>query len=363
MAAEDTIKRLDTPLFFDDPWQYFNAMLDDISAARNSICLETYKYSNDNIGVRFRDVLIRKAKEGVRVKLLVDSWGSMVSSSFFRDLENAGGEVRFFMKIRLFWDFFTKNHRRNHRKLLLIDGRISYVGSANIAGYSLNWCESMLRIDDADLNRHLVRIFNQDFELYNRYAFNKPGLTRLIRSGQYEIIRDVPSITRQKIKKRYEAMIKAARKRVVIESPYFLPGFLLRKAMTDAVKKGVEVIVITPLNSDVHLVDLVRGRYLGMLHRNGVKFFLYSPNNLHAKLMLVDDQTFSIGSANFDYRSFRYQHEITLVGKDEEIAKQVRDHVDNCLSNSIPFDYAEWRKRPFVQRFFEWIFLPFRHLL
>ncbi len=362
MAEEGKTRDKARAVFYDDPWQYFNAMLNDLSQARESICIETYKYSNDAIGERFRNVLIQKASKGVKVRLLIDSWGAQVSQSFFRELTEAGGEVRFFMKIKFFIDLFTKNHRRNHRKFLLIDDHISYIGSANISGYSLNWCESMLRLDDKTLNKQLLKVFNQDFNLYNRYTFKKPHLTRLIRSGNFEIIRDVPSITRQKIKKKYVAMFRAANKRVVVESPYFLPGFMLRKAMTDAVKRGVEVIVITPLNSDVHMVDLVRGRYLGMLHRNGVKFLLYAPHNLHAKLMLVDDRTFAIGSANFDYRSFRYQHEIIMVGEDEEISSQILTHIDTCMQNSVPFNYDEWLRRPFLQRFFEWLFLPFRHL-
>ncbi|MDT8393427.1 MAG: phosphatidylserine/phosphatidylglycerophosphate/cardiolipin synthase family protein [Bacteroidales bacterium] len=353
----------DAPIFFDDPWHYYNAMLTDIEAARKSILIETYKFGNDNIGERFRDVLTRKASEGVKVKLLIDSWGAQVSSVFFRELVENGGEVRFFKKIRLFWDFFTKNHRRNHRKMILIDENISYIGSANISGYSLNWCESVLRIDDIALNKKLTGIFKEDYRLFNRYAFNKPGLTRLIRSGDYDILRDVPSITRQVIKKRYETMIKNARQRVIIETPYFLPGFMLRKALSDAAKRGVDVSVIIPRNSDVHIVDMVRSRYIGMLHKNGINFRFYLPGNLHAKLILVDNETFTIGSPNFDYRSFRYQHEIALVGTDQAIIKQLKDHVRKCLSNSANFDFEEWQKRPFMQRFFEWLFLPFRHLL
>lgn len=353
----------DAPIFYDDPWHYYNAMLADIEAAKKSIFIEAYKFGNDNIGERFRDVLTRKASEGVNVKLLIDSWGAQVSSAFFRELIIYGGEVRFFKKIRLFWDFFTKNHRRNHRKMILIDEHISYIGSANISGYSLNWCESVLRIDDIALSKKLTGIFKEDFKLFNRYVFKKPALTRLIRSGEYEILRDVPSITRQLIKKRYETMIKNARQRVIIETPYFLPGFMLRKALSDAVKRGVDVSVIIPRNSDVHIVDMVRSRYIGMLHKNGINFRFYLPSNLHAKLMLVDNETFAIGSPNFDYRSFRYQHEIALVGTDKLIVQQLQDHIKKCLSNSANFDFEEWKKRPFMQRFFEWLFLPFRHLL
>ena len=354
---------LAAPVLYDDPWQYYDAMLKDIASARKSVFIETYKFGNDNIGERFRVLLARKAQEGVKVKLLIDSWGAQVSQSFFRKLTAYGGEVRFFMKIKFFWDFFTKNHRRNHRKIILIDDHISYLGSANISGHSLNWCESVLRMEDKVLNKKLTAIFKEDYRLYNRYVFNKPALTRLITSGEYEILRDIPSITRQVIKKRYERMIRNANQRIIIETPYFLPGFLLRKALSDAAKRGVDVTVITPKHSDVHMVDVVRSRYLGMLHKNGINFRFYLPGNLHAKLMLFDNETFAIGSPNFDYRSFRYQHEIILVGSDKRIISQLKDHIGNCLANSSTFDYEDWQQRPFLQRFMEWIFLPFRHLL
>src|SRR5210317_983277 len=173
-------------VFSDDPWQYYNAMLEDIAVATKCVYIETYKYGSGNIGERFRDVLTKKAEEGVEVKVLIDSWGSSVSHSFFKELIKFGGEVRFFMKIRFFWDFFTKNHRRNHRKLLLIDDKITYLGSSNIAGHSLNWCESMLRMEDLSMNKHLKKIFFEDFSLYNRYVFNKPTLTRLISCSGFD---------------------------------------------------------------------------------------------------------------------------------------------------------------------------------
>ena len=351
------------PVFFDDPWHYFNAMLEDIQAARKQIYIETYKFGSGNIGQRFRDVLTQKAKEGVKVMILIDSWGAQVSSSFFKELISYGGEVRFFMKIKFFWDFFTKNHRRNHRKMLLIDDHISYIGSANIAGHSLNWRESMLRLENPDLNKQFGRIFHQDWRMYKSYSFKKSHFTRVIKVDNFEILRDVPSITRQRIKKRFEVMIKSAKKRVVIETPYFLPGFNLRKTMIDAVKRGVDVTVIIPENSDVRLIDLIRGRYLGMLHKNGVNFRLFRTHNLHAKILMVDGKTFSVGSPNFDYRSFRYQHEIALVGEDKEITDQIKTHISNCLQNSSSFDYEEWLERPFLQKFMEWVFLPFRYLL
>ena len=134
-------------ILFDDPIKYYDAMLDDINAAKKYIYIETYKFGHQTIGIKFRDALTRKAKEGVEVKVLVDSWGgSSLPDNFFIQLIKNGGEVRFFQKIKINFDFFTRSHRRNHRKLLLIDDRISYIGSSNLTEYNIIWRESMLRI-------------------------------------------------------------------------------------------------------------------------------------------------------------------------------------------------------------------------
>jgi cardiolipin synthase len=337
-------------------------MLDDITAAKEYVLLETYKYGNDSIGRKFRDVLVKKAKEGVKVKVLIDSWGSSVGHSFFSELAEYGGEVRFFTKIKFFLDFFTKNHRRNHRKFIVIDDRITYVGSANINTYSMNWMELELRIE-GDIARSFRKVFNLDFKLYNKYFFERNEYIRLIRHDGFEIIRDVPSIAKKRINKKFIQLIRNARESVYIETPYFLPGFMLRRAMIEAAQRGVDVTVITPRKSDVGLVDILRNKYLGPLHEEGVRFRFFAPGNLHAKSFLADDEIFGIGSPNFDYRSFRYMHEILLVGKEQEVINQLKKHLEVVIQSSIPFEYVDWTNRPRFQRFVEWLLLPFRHLL
>jgi cardiolipin synthase len=347
---------------YDKPLDFFSAMLDDIQNARKYICIEIYKFYDDHIGKQFRDVLVEKAKEGLEVKVLIDSWGAGVSSSFFSELVKYGGEVRFFTKIKFFIDFFTKNHRRNHRKLLIIDDNISWIGSANITAYSLEWRELMLRIK-GDIAHSFRRVFNLDFRIYNKYFFEKNSYVRLIRYNDFEIVRDVPSIAKKRINKKFIQLIKNADREIIIETPYFLPGFFLRKAMMDACKRGVEVKVIIPRHSDVLLVDILRNKYLGPLHLSGVKFLYYLNANLHAKAILVDDKVYSVGSPNFDYRSFRYMHEIVLVGWQQEVIRQLRVHIEGSLKHCEPFSYEKWLNRPRIQLLAEWLLLPFRHLL
>ncbi len=344
------------------PARYYDAMIADIERARKYILLQMYKYYDDEIGQRFREALTRKAREGLEVKVLVDSWGAGVTESFFQELIESGGEVRFFTKIKFVIDFFTKNHRRNHRKLLIIDDRVTWIGSANITAYSLTWRELMLRLDH-DIAASFRKVFNLDFRIYNNYFFEKNSYIRLIRQDDFEIVRDVPSITKKRINRRFIQLIRNADRSVMIETPYFLPGYFLRKALMDACRRGVEVTVIVPQHSDVFLVDILRNRYLGPLHEQGLRFRYYIPANLHAKALLVDGSVFAIGSPNFDYRSFRYMHEIVLVGREPEIIRQLDEHMQETLRESVPFEYEKWRSRPRLQLFIEWLLLPFRHLL
>ena len=210
----------------------------------------------------------------------------------------------------------------------------------------------------------LKKVFMETFEAFNPYIISKKlAFTRPIYHGDFEIIRDVPSLPLQRIRKKYVQMIRYAKTSLVIETPYFLPGYNLRKALTDASKRNVEVKIIMPKNSDVKMIDILRNKYLGLLHKNNIKIYFYGPYNLHAKMLMIDDSLFSISSANFDYRSFRFQYEIALIGYEQSIVDQLRSHVNETLASSEPFNYESWEKRSWIEKFFEWLLTPFRHLL
>lgn len=346
---------------FDHPPALHTAMLEDIEQARSYIYLETYKFGNDSVGRRFRNALTRKAKQGVEVKLLIDSWGAGVPLSFFREMIRHGAEVRFFKKIVLAFDFLTKNHRRNHRKLLIIDDSITYLGSANIAGHSIKWRELQFRIQ-GKITVHFKRSFLATFKDYHKYIVNKFSYRKAISHGDFEILQDIPSIYRQRIKRHYEDLIQNAKKEIIIETPYFIPGFKLRKKLMEAASRGVDVKIIMPAHSDVRIVDFLRSKYLGPMHRNKVKFFFYTPANLHAKAALFDNEIFGVGSANFDYRSFRYMYEIMLFGENKKVVALLRSHMDETIRKCIPFEYKAWLNRPIIEKIISQLLLPFRHL-
>jgi cardiolipin synthase len=346
---------------FENAADFYAVMLDDIAGAKDYIYLEMYKFSDGPAGHVFRDALTRKAREGVEVKLLIDSWGAYVTVDSFSQLIKYGGEVRFFKKIKFFIDFFTKNHRRNHRKILVIDDRICWLGSANIVDYAMDWREAMIRLEDG-IAIPLKHVFLQDFKIYNKYVFEKMSYVRTIKHDDFEIVRDVPSLAMQRLRKRYVDIIKGARKEIVIETPYFLPGFVLRKGLMDAANRGVDVKVIMPKHSDMRLVDVMRNMYIGLMCRHNVTFLFYTPNNLHSKLLLADKKIFSVATSNFDYRSFRYQHEVALVGRNPEIVGLIMKHIEDTLRDCEPFNYDSWLRRPFPDKLFERLLVPFRHL-
>jgi cardiolipin synthase A/B len=148
----------------------------------------------------------------------------------------------------------------------------------------------------------------------------------------------------------------------MIETPYFLPGSNLRNALADAATRGVKVKIIIPKKSDIHILDVLTGKYLGELAKATVNINFFVPQTLHAKIFMVDRKYFMIGSANFDYRSFRYQHEICLFGEDKSLMRQLVKHFQESLKLSELFNYTNWQRRPLFQRILEALLVPFRHL-
>lgn len=348
-------------ILIDSQEEILQSMYNDIALARKSVYIEIYRIGYDSTGEKFRDLLAAKAREGVQVKILVDSWGTPPTLLFFEPIIRFGGDVKFFKKVKFFVDFFTKNHHRNHRKIIVIDENISYIGSSNITGYSLSWREISLRIE-GPIGSIFKKIITDSAKLYDKYLFNKLSFKKTIYYDGFEIIQDLPSIYRQQIKNRYEKLIAKAKKDIYIETPYFLPGYKLRKLLARAVKRGVKVHVIMPLHSDVKIVDLLRDKYLKFYHKSGINMYFYTASNLHAKCILIDNEIFAVGSPNFDYRSFRYQHEVVLIGKQPEITELVRKHMLESLSGCQNFDYQRYLRRPLIEKIFGWLLLPFRHL-
>ncbi len=325
-----------------DPSGIYKKMLSDIAGAVKSVYLETYIYRNDLIGREFRDALVKKAKEGVKVFVVVDAWGSFrLSRSFFDPLIEAGGKVRFYRKIRYTFPIFLINQERNHRKMTIVDDSIAYLGSYNISSDFLGWRELALRLE-GDIAAHFSESFMNEWG---------PGkIKRLITHKKFVLISDVPR--KHESERKFISIIRNSKKDILIETPYFVPPLRIRRALKDAILRGVEVKLILPHISDVRMADILRNRYLGALHRRGVKIFYYLPRTLHSKLFIADDM-FILGSSNIDYRSFIQHYEVNLLGKDKRLLRALREYYGHELKDCRPFDYMEWKGRSRIGVIFE----------
>ena len=347
---------------FSNPEEFYSKILDDISRSKKFVYIETYLFGNDPIGKKFISILSEKAKEGVEVKILIDAWGYFILSgriskskrTLFKPLIDAGGEVKFFREVQYTWSFFSKNNERDHRKLVIIDGKITYFGSYNITEKFIKNREIVLRIEE-DITSESVKSFN--FFWNSRKGFMKNLIHK-----EFILLQDFPSSIRKYTENSYVKLIKNAKYEINIETPYFIPSLRVRKAFLTAVRKGVKVRIILPKKSNWGAVDLIRNRYLGYLHRAGVNIYYYLPKLLHSKLLIVDNKFFLLGSSNLDYRSFRYNYEINLFGKNRRLVKLIHNHFNDTLMECEPFDYNKWKKRSNIKKFLELILYKIRRL-
>lgn len=345
---------------YSNPRHIYEKMLDDINSAKKFIFLETYIFDDDEIGKKFRNLLIKKAKQGLKIKLLLDAWGGTAKIPFFDKLKKAGAEIRFFREIRYLVRFFSKNHERNHRKLLIIDNHITYIGSMNITARCLDWRELVLRIK-GDISCDFAKSFFQSWQMYGE--LNKKRLKTIVHH-EFEIIQDIPSYVGRATENKLYKLLSRARKKILIETPYFIPSIKLINTLGKLVKKGIKVSLLIPYSSDVRIVDVVRNSSLGRLYKKGIMIHYYTDKKtMHSKLLVVDDNFFMMGSSNIDYRSFIHNYEINFVGKDKEMIKELKEFFNEGIKNSKPFDFEEWKNRSSGLKIVELILQMVKHYL
>ena len=313
----------------------YPALLADIAAARAHVHLEYYIYEPDRTGAALRDALVERARAGVEVRLLVDAIGSARARRFFEPLLEAGGEVAWFHPMRLgrIWRRPWAN-LRTHRKIVVIDGRIAYTGGMNVTdeqderlGDSA-YRDLHLRLE-GDVVRRLQLVFCEDWA----YATGDHGfLSSVARSTPVEstpgpircqVLVSGPDSPWEAIHRMHVSAIQAARRRVWMTTPYFVPGEAAMMALTSAALAGLDVRLLVPRESDSKLVTLAARSYFGPLLVAGVKIYEYGPRMLHSKSLLVDDELVLVGSANFDHRSFRLNFEVSVLFDDRALAAEL----------------------------------------
>ena len=309
--------------------QIFPAMLGAIRSAKHSISLETYVFQDGEIARQFTDALAERAQTGVKVNVILDAQGTQkMGRQNLERLRNAGAEVAKYHSV--FWPDPRRYNNRTHRKLLIIDGKIGFVGGVGIADLwtgnadsPQHWRDNHYKVTgpvvaqlQATFATSWLKTRGQVLhgaDYFPPLAPTGPYLAQAIRSGAHNENLDLM----------YLLAIASAQKTLRIENAYFLPDDLMRKELTEAAKRGVKVEVVVPGKKiDQKLVRLASRRHWAQLIRAGVRIFEYEPTMVHVKLMIVDDIFVSVGSGNFDNRSIRLNDEANLDVLDRSFAAQ-----------------------------------------
>lgn len=339
-------------------------MLKDLRKAEESIFLEVFIFRDDALGREIRDLLTAKAKNGVEIKLLLDSFGSFpVSDDFFSEILHFGGKIRYFHRFKFFPWLLNKIHHRDHQKILVIDKKIAFASSANIEEDSVGWRELTIRIQKTQEAEALALLFEENFLLANQTNFSKKKAAKKIQTDHFEIIRDVPSIKVALVRDRTLALIRNAKKEILIENLYFCTEKFMFQEMARAAHRGVVIKIVIPSKNEIFAMDVLNKKYLAKAYNRGIEVRLYQPGYLHSKLMIVDQAVCMLGSANLDYRSLFLQFELMLVSHHAELIQTVREHFRQSYADSRPFSGEDWKKRSLERKTIELLISPVKQFL
>ncbi len=346
------------------------AMLQAMEGAVSHIHLQSFIIENDKVGNCLRDLLIRKAKEGVEVRMMFDGYGGRkLNNAFLQPLRDAGVEVLNFSPFRLFFLPPIVNYR-NHRKILVVDGKVGFLGGVNIAdryfdgGDFAEWRDTHIRIVGQSvmslqasflLDRYFI--VNKNLRFRGRYYPYFDFDTNLLApdSGKYytQIIASGPDSHWSAIMQCYFTAITQAKKYIHIITPYFIPSETILNAIKITALSNVEVSLMIPERSDTWLTNWGTMSFVSELLEAGVKVYFFKRGFNHSKVLSIDGEFCIIGSANMDNRSFEHHFEVTSVIYDRECAKVIDDRFDEDLKRCSAVNKTKWNKRPWRFKFYE----------
>ena len=331
----------------------------DIESARHHINMLFFKFEDDAAGRRIADALIRKAEEGVQVRLIYDEAGNlMVPRKFYRKLRRHGIQVRGF--IRIFLPILSRDYNsRNHRKVVVIDGKTGYMGGMNIAQRYADglkwgiWRDTHIRITGPavlELQTSFLTDWKftkgDDPDLDSMYPYNSPcgnTLMQIVTGGSM----DKWNVMMQA----YMTAIASARSHAYLQSPYFIPPEPIMKALQNAALGGVDVRVMIPYRGDKGILPPWASRsYIKEALNAGIKIYLYRKGYMHAKTMTIDDSFVTIGSTNIDFRGFEQDFEINAFMYDEVLARKQHEIFLEDQKDAELIDPMVWDKRPLVDK-------------
>lgn len=334
-------------------------LIADIGSARQHINMLFFKFEDDEIGRRIADALIKKAEEGVQVRLIYDDAGNlMVPRRFYKKLRKHGLQVRGFIKI--FLPILSRDYNsRNHRKVVVIDGKVGYMGGMNIAQRYAEglkwgiWRDTQIRIMGPAVSE-LQTSFLTDWkftkgdtpDLGLMYPYNAPCGNTLM-----QIITGGPMDKWNAMMQAYMTAIVSARSYAYLQSPYFIPPEPIMKVLQNAALSGVDVRVMIPYRGDKGVLPPWASRsYIKEALNAGIRMYLYRKGYMHAKTLVIDDSLVTIGSTNLDFRGFEQDFEINAFMYDENLARQQHDLFIEDQKDAELIDPLEWDKRPLLDK-------------
>ncbi|MCL2073753.1 MAG: cardiolipin synthase [Marinilabiliaceae bacterium] len=340
----------------------FEAIIFALKNAKSFIHLEYYIFSDDKIGRTILNILKQKAKEGIEVRLIVDDVGSWeLKEPFYKELRNSGIDIYSFLPVH-FPKLTSKINYRNHRKIIVIDGTVGFMGGVNIADRYIEgnkeygiWRDTHLLIEGDAINS-LQTIFLTDWyfvsheELSDKKYFpykkaNGDKIMQIVSSG--------PDSDWHAIMMGIFHAIVSAKKYVYVATPYFMPTEAVLLALITAALGGVDVKVIIPEKSDAFISLRSSRSYIHELLDANIKTYFYRKGFIHSKVLIIDDFVSVIGSANMDFRSFEQNFEISAFIYDEKTAKELTITFEEDLSNSIQITQNEWNNRSRIDKWKE----------
>ncbi|MCW5982950.1 MAG: cardiolipin synthase B [Bryobacteraceae bacterium] len=344
---------------------YYEAELEAIRNAQRSVTLEAYIFRPDKVGEQFISALAERARAGVQVRVVVDAIGSFrLTAGSVRELTDAGGRVAWYHPLR--WYTWPRLNNRTHRELVVVDGRIGFIGGSGFADWWLYpengtppWRDMMLRVEGAAVTG-LQGAFAQNWLeatgeiLTGEEYFPFPSVA----GDSYSLVLASAPTTGRSAPARiaFQKLIAASRERVFITTPYFMPDDSLRDELARAVQRGVDVKIIAPGSHNDHLTTRRSSQRLyGELLQAGAKIYEYQPTMNHTKTMVVDGLWSVVGSTNLDPRSFGLNDEVNLATLDPGVASHLEEDFRADLERSLEITYEEWRRRPFWKKVHEWL--------
>lgn len=347
-----------------DGYAFFPELLKDIAQARHHIHIDMYIFEDDALGLLIADALADRARSGVLVRVIYDDVGCWkVHHNFFERMRESGIEIVPYLPVR-FPSFTSKANCRNHRKLIVIDGQVGYIGGMNIARRYVQgtgaqpWRDTMLRLTGGIVyalqRTFLIDWYFVDRTLITDRKYYPPVSAHTGQVPLAQIVTSGPLAQYPEIMQGYVRIILAARRYIYLETPYFLPNEPVLFALKTAAVAGVDVRILCPLRSDARFTDWASRSYLRELHEAGAKVYLYKTGFLHSKVMVADDSLSTCGSTNVDFRSFENNFEANVFIYDESTALRLKKIILDDQSQSISLSQLPRRLHPnFFKRLLE----------